>query len=164
MVVMEWHVKNVPYLYIYLCASLPYLHATTPAAHVFPQQQAVESGGRDEVGELVEGLLHLCRGQILTRQSRVKGSKLPQHRRHGGSISSHSPGVWARSLSGCYQLRRAGQSWDDLALQQSRNCGRDGAGGEIREAVEGRAFITVGIVAVPKMFCRCFSVMEMSCW
>lgn len=165
MVVMAWLVKNVVCLYIYLCLTLPYLHATTPAAHVFPQQQAVESGGRDEVGELVEGLLHLCRGQILTGQSRVKGSQLPQHRRHGGSISSHSPGVWARSLSGCYQLhRRAGQAWDDLALQQSRNWGRDGAGGEIREAVEGGAFITVGIVVVPMMFCSRFSVMERSCW
>lgn len=28
---------------LYLCMFLPYLHATATAAHVFPQQQAVES-------------------------------------------------------------------------------------------------------------------------
>lgn len=60
------------------CMFLPYLHATTPAAHVFPQQHTVQRGGRDEVGELVEGLLYQCGGQILMGQGSVKGSKLPQ--------------------------------------------------------------------------------------
>lgn len=45
-------------LHMYLCMFLPYLHATVPAAHVFSQQQAVEGWGRDEVEELVEGVLH----------------------------------------------------------------------------------------------------------
>lgn len=96
---------------------LPYLHATTPAAHVFPQHQTVESRGTDEVGELVEGLLHQLLGQILVRQGGVKASELPQHGRHGGSIASDGPGIGARSLPG--QLhRRAGQTRDGLALQQ----------------------------------------------
>lgn len=72
---------------------LPYLQATTPAAHVLPQQQAVKSRGTDEVGELVKGLLHQGLGQSLLSQSGVKGSELPQHRCHRGSLASYSPGV-----------------------------------------------------------------------
>lgn len=147
---------------------LPNLHATAPAAHVFPQQQAVESGGRDEVGELAEGLLHLCQGQSLTGQSRVKGSQLPQHRRHSGSITSCGPGVWAGSFSGRYHLYRgARQTWDGLALQQSRDWGREGEGGETKWAAEGESINIISIVFIvvaPMMFCRRFSVMERSCW
>lgn len=80
-------------LLIYLCIFLPYLHATTPAAHVFPQQQTIESGGGDEVGELVEGLLHLRWGQSLPGHGGVKGAQLPQHRRHSGSVASYGLGV-----------------------------------------------------------------------
>lgn len=71
----------------------PNLDAAAPAAHVLPQQQAVHGGSRDEVGELVEGLLHLHRGQRLTGQSRVEGSQLPQHQCHGGSLTASWPGV-----------------------------------------------------------------------
>lgn len=101
---------------------LPNLHATTPAAHIFSQQQAVESWGRDEVSELVEGLLHQCWGQRLMGHSRMKSSQLPQHRCHSGSIAGHGPRVWAGSLSGCYQLcHGARQTWDGFTLQQSRD-------------------------------------------
>lgn len=106
------------------CVSVPYLHASTPAAHVFPQQQAVERRGRDEVGELVEGLLHLRQGQSLMGQSLMKGSQLPQHRRHGGSIAAaaDSPRVRTCPLSGRHQLYGiSGQTWDGLTLQHGRN-------------------------------------------
>jgi len=96
------------------------LHATAPAAHVFPQQEAVKSRVGDEEGELVEGLRHQRRGQILPGQSGVKGPQLPQHRRQSRSYGSRGPGVRPRSLSGRAQLpRRARQPRDGLALQQS---------------------------------------------
>lgn len=72
---------------------LPNLDATAPAAHVLPQQQAVQGRSRDVVGDLVEGLLHLHLGQSLTGQSCVEGSQFPQHRRHGGSLATNWPWV-----------------------------------------------------------------------
>lgn len=72
---------------------LPDLHAPTTGAHVFPQQQAVEGRGSDEVGQVVENLLHLGGGQSLVGQSCVKSSQLPQHRRHSGNIACDPPGV-----------------------------------------------------------------------
>ncbi|KAG7239031.1 hypothetical protein INR49_030296 [Caranx melampygus] len=53
--------------------------ATQPLLQQTHIQQAVQSGGRDVVGELVEGLFCQRCGQSLMGQGGVEGSQLPQH-------------------------------------------------------------------------------------
>lgn len=151
------------YMYISRCVPIPYMHATATAAHVFPQQQAVESWGSDEVGELMEGLLHEPGGQSLIGKSRVQCSQLPQHCHHGGSIGSshHDPGIRARPLPG---HSRASQTRDGVALQQSRDWEDEREREEWRWEEQwwgGKSGVSV---VLPMMVCRRFSVMVMSCW
>lgn len=104
--------------------SAPDLHALAARAHVFPEQDAVDGRGSDQVEELSDHLTLQLRLHALLIHAGVEGGQLLQDGRHAEGLAAvavvpvlvHAAGTLAEACG-----LHAGDALKTLVLQHSRN-------------------------------------------